>query len=298
MNDLDQDGPSAADYNPTMDMREDQMRNDQRHQGENMSATAYDETKAIHHAVLLPESPSNKEKVQKKKKDDFDMFADDADDNDDMFAEQPTKAKEKNKVEESSKAVMVPQPKELDMSMLDDWDDPDGYYRVILGELLDGRYHVQANLGKGMFSGVVRAMDSKTKRLVAIKVIRSNETMYDVPLNPIFLKMRLLTFDLRKKAGMKEIEILQKLAQADPDDRKHIVRLERFFEHKGHLCMVFENLRWVQLGLWKRVERVILMSVQYQLTRGFKEIWPRCWHQSSSSKGIRSTNLSGIEFTS
>ncbi len=41
---------------------------------------------------------------------------------------------------------------------------------------------------------------------------------------------------------MKEIEILQKLNEADPEDRKHMIRLERHFEHKGHLCMVFENL--------------------------------------------------------
>ena len=44
---------------------------------------------------------------------------------------------------------------------------------------------------------------------------------------------------------MKEMEILQRIAQADPDDKKHIIRLERHFEHKGHLCMVFENLRLV-----------------------------------------------------
>lgn len=42
---------------------------------------------------------------------------------------------------------------------------------------------------------------------------------------------------------MKEVDILQKLASADPEDKKHLVRLERIFEHKGHLCMVFENLR-------------------------------------------------------
>lgn len=48
----------------------------------------------------------------------------------------------------------------------------------------------------------------------------------------------------RKKAGLREIEILQKLAQHDPEDKKHMIRLERFFEHKGHLCMVFENLRY------------------------------------------------------
>lgn len=47
----------------------------------------------------------------------------------------------------------------------------------------------------------------------------------------------------RKKAGLKEIEILQKLSYADLEDKKHIIRLERHFEHKSHLCMVFENLR-------------------------------------------------------
>ena len=48
----------------------------------------------------------------------------------------------------------------------------------------------------------------------------------------------------RKKAGLKEIEILQKLAYSDPEDKKHIIRLDRSFEHKGHLCMVFENLKY------------------------------------------------------
>ena len=46
----------------------------------------------------------------------------------------------------------------------------------------------------------------------------------------------------RRKAGLKEVEILQKLNEADPEDKKHLIRLERSFEHKGHLCMVFENL--------------------------------------------------------
>ncbi len=42
---------------------------------------------------------------------------------------------------------------------------------------------------------------------------------------------------------MKEIEILRALALSDPEDKKHIIRLERYFDHKGHLCMVFENMR-------------------------------------------------------
>jgi serine/threonine-protein kinase PRP4 len=65
----------------------------------------------------------------------------------------------------------------------DSFDDGDGYYRVILGELLDnGRYHVVVNLGKGMFSSVVRARDNEAAesdpaRTVAIKIVRSQETM-------------------------------------------------------------------------------------------------------------------------
>ena len=47
----------------------------------------------------------------------------------------------------------------------------------------------------------------------------------------------------RYRAGLKEVQILNKLRQADLDDKKHIVRLERTFEHRGHLCLVFEALR-------------------------------------------------------
>lgn len=44
---------------------------------------------------------------------------------------------------------------------------------------------------------------------------------------------------------MKEIDILQKIREADPEDKRHLVKLERYFEHKSHLCIVFENLRSV-----------------------------------------------------
>jgi serine/threonine-protein kinase PRP4 len=173
--DTEDDGPSAADYDPTIDMREDQQRDDKRHNDE-VSSGAYDETKpTTEQDVLLPANSLPVEEVPKKSKDDFDMFAED---DDDMFAEEPApNNKLQDNVDEIAKAVPIPQAKELDIGMLDNWDDPEGYYKVILGELLNGRYHVQANLGKGMFSGVVRAMDVTSKKLVAIKLIRNNETM-------------------------------------------------------------------------------------------------------------------------
>ncbi|KAL1301687.1 hypothetical protein AAFC00_005902 [Neodothiora populina] len=204
----------AADYDPNMDMQDVRAR-EQRATREAGTADSngLDNTQ---HAADQPAAPEPRSATRALKE--FDMFADD-DEDDDMFGPGPEAG---HKKEDGTQAVRIPEAKQLDRSLLDDWDDPEGYYRIILGELLDGRYHVQTNLGKGVFSAVVRAHDTKTDRLVAIKVIRKQESMY--------------------KAGMKEIETLQTLAEADPEDKRHLIRLERHFEHKGHLCMVFENL--------------------------------------------------------
>ncbi|KAL8678538.1 MAG: hypothetical protein Q9186_005118 [Xanthomendoza sp. 1 TL-2023] len=207
------DEPSAADYDPTMDMQEDRAKQDYR-QLDEIPSEAYDETTTARPDILLPEASVPEAAVEKVKVE-LDMFADE----DDMFAEAPPAPKAQEK---TTKAVPVPQTMTVDMSMLDDWDDDEGYYKILPGEVLENRYHVQSNLGRGMFSGVVRATDQKLGKLTAIKIIRNNESM--------------------KKAGLKEVDILQKLAAADPEDKKHVVRLERIFEHKGHLCMVFENL--------------------------------------------------------
>lgn len=169
-----EDEPSAADYDPTIDMQEDQMRHDQRHREGEVPSSAYNEVNIVNQDVLLPGNTANKP-AKGIDNDGFDMFAEG--DELDMFAEIPDGPKTDSSHLGIYKAVPVSQAKAIDMSMLDDWDDQEGYYKVILGELLDGRYHVQSNLGRGMFSGVVRATDQRTTRLVAIKLIRNNETM-------------------------------------------------------------------------------------------------------------------------
>uniref|UniRef100_A0A3P8WZ24 Serine/threonine-protein kinase PRP4 homolog n=1 Tax=Cynoglossus semilaevis TaxID=244447 RepID=A0A3P8WZ24_CYNSE len=45
-----------------------------------------------------------------------------------------------------------------------------------------------------------------------------------------------------QKTGLKELEFLKKLNDADPDDKFHCLRLFRHFYHKQHLCLVFEPL--------------------------------------------------------
>ncbi|CAA7049785.1 unnamed protein product [Microthlaspi erraticum] len=108
----------------------------------------------------------------------------------------------------------------------DNWDDAEGYYSYQFGELIDGRYEVIATHGKGVFSTVVRAKDLKAgpaePEVVAIKIIRNNETMH--------------------KAGQIEVQILKKLAGADREDKRHCVRFLSSFKYRNHLCLVFESL--------------------------------------------------------
>lgn len=176
-----------------MDMQEDKIRHGQHQRKDEVSSGAYDETAATNQDVLLHDR-TGRQSSEKKGEEGFDMFAET--DDLDMFAEVPAMSQKHE--QEPSRAVPIPHSKALDMSMLDDWDDPEGYYKVILGELLDNRYHVQSSLGKGMFSGVVRAIDQKTKRLVAIKLIRNNETMSVLPQ---CYQCPVLTYSIGKRRG-------------------------------------------------------------------------------------------------
>uniref|UniRef100_A0A672S188 Serine/threonine-protein kinase PRP4 homolog n=1 Tax=Sinocyclocheilus grahami TaxID=75366 RepID=A0A672S188_SINGR len=108
-------------------------------------------------------------------------------------------------------------------NLRDNWTDAEGYYRVNIGEILDKRYDVYGYTGHGVFSNVVRARDTaRAGQEVAVKIIRNNELM--------------------QKTGLKELEFLKKLNDADPDDKFHCLRLFRHFYHKQHLCLVFEPL--------------------------------------------------------
>lgn len=108
-------------------------------------------------------------------------------------------------------------------ALRENWDDAEGYYRVSVGETLDGRYSVLGFTGQGVFSNVVRAKDgARDGSDVAIKIIRSNEIM--------------------SISGLKELDMLKKLNDTDPEDKFHVIRLYRHFYHKSHLCLVFESL--------------------------------------------------------
>jgi serine/threonine-protein kinase PRP4 len=46
----------------------------------------------------------------------------------------------------------------------------------------------------------------------------------------------------RYRAGLKEVGILTKLRDNDPNDQSFVIRLQGTFEHRNHLCLVFESL--------------------------------------------------------
>ncbi|KAL8371651.1 hypothetical protein RB595_001447 [Gaeumannomyces hyphopodioides] len=207
----EEDGPSAADYDPTVDMQEDGRRDEMRHGNIGLHGEGPD-------AQLESAPPDDAAAVQAQDAeqanadedgDDFDMF------NDPVERYVPAKKASAAAEEEAA-------PQLANGGGILEGDDKDGYYKIRPGEMLDGRYQLQSALGRGMFSGVARALDTTTKRLVAIKIMRNNDAL--------------------RKGGFTEIAILQKLNEADPEDRKHIVKFERAFEYKGHLCMTFESL--------------------------------------------------------
>ena len=74
------------------------------------------------------------------------------------------------------------------VQLVDNVDDSEGYYRFVPGEKLDdGRYQITINLGKGMFSSVVKANILRARdqerhhdvvgKEVAIKIVRGQESM-------------------------------------------------------------------------------------------------------------------------
>jgi serine/threonine-protein kinase PRP4 len=110
----------------------------------------------------------------------------------------------------------------------DTWDDSDGYYNFTMGEIILGRFEIFAFYGRGVFSSVMGARDlyrnqfNGSKKEVAIKMIRANETMF--------------------KIAQQERIILNRLSLTDPENKRHIIKLMSHFIYRDHVCLVFEQM--------------------------------------------------------
>ncbi|KAJ7121341.1 kinase-like domain-containing protein [Mycena crocata] len=128
----------------------------------------------------------------------------------------------------------------------EDWEDykPGGYHPVKIGDpFSDNRYVVVRKLGWGHFSTVWLAWDSKMKRHVALKVVKSAARYTETALDEIKLLQRLITSSTPNGAS-------------NHPGRSHVISFLDHFRHTGpngtHVCMVFEVLGENLLGLVKR----------------------------------------------
>ena len=173
---------SAADYNPGEDLGDmDDRREREKAFGlkagemQSVSDNAQAESKPSKQSLPVEADEAEEEDVE--------------DDEDDMFALEPKKKKARITRDDdaATRQGFVPMISRQGMAggdnatlVVDNFDDAEGYYRIIIGETLDAnnRYHVHANLGKGMFANVVRVKDNQNEgRELAVKVIRSQESM-------------------------------------------------------------------------------------------------------------------------
>uniref|UniRef100_A0A6F7P4H2 non-specific serine/threonine protein kinase n=1 Tax=Haemonchus contortus TaxID=6289 RepID=A0A6F7P4H2_HAECO len=103
-----------------------------------------------------------------------------------------------------------------------------GYHPVNIGDVFNRRYHVIRKLGWGHFSTVWLCWDTKDKRFVAMKIVKSA--------------------DHYTEAAQDEIKLLLAVREADPEDPgcQRVVQLLDEFTVSGvngvHTCMVFEVL--------------------------------------------------------
>ncbi|XP_038550870.1 dual specificity protein kinase CLK4-like [Micropterus salmoides] len=101
-------------------------------------------------------------------------------------------------------------------------DDEDGHLVYHIGLVLKNRYEVVFTLGVGAFGKVVECIDRDKEEHVAVKIMRNTECFREV--------------------ARSEIAVLQEINILDDDNIFACVRMLDWFEHEGHICIVFELL--------------------------------------------------------
>ncbi|XP_076607120.1 dual specificity protein kinase CLK4-like [Chaetodon auriga] len=101
-------------------------------------------------------------------------------------------------------------------------DDEEGHLVYHVGLLMKERYEVVLTLGTGAFGKVVECIDRHTERRVAVKIVKNIDSFREV--------------------ARSEIAVLEEINSLDDDNRFACVRMLDWFEHEGHICIVFELL--------------------------------------------------------
>ncbi|KAE9011762.1 Dual specificity tyrosine-phosphorylation-regulated kinase 4 [Phytophthora rubi] len=122
-------------------------------------------------------------------------------------------------------AVHVQEADELPAQLCNDgYDDEHGDYLVLVGDHLAFRYEVLSALGHGSFGQVVCCLDHRTRKQVAVKIIRNRRKYRD--------------------QALVEVQLLAQLQRAATTchENPHVVRMEEYFLFRDHVCIAFEVL--------------------------------------------------------
>ncbi|XP_015676284.1 dual specificity protein kinase CLK1 isoform X1 [Protobothrops mucrosquamatus] len=102
-------------------------------------------------------------------------------------------------------------------------DDEEGHLICQSGDVLNARYEIITTLGEGAFGKVVKCIDHKMGgKHVAVKIVKN--------------------VDRYSEAARSEIQVLKHLNVSDPSNTFHCVQMLEWFDHHGHICIVFELL--------------------------------------------------------
>ncbi|KAK2827076.1 hypothetical protein Q7C36_018002 [Tachysurus vachellii] len=102
-------------------------------------------------------------------------------------------------------------------------DDEEGHLIYHNGQVLRARYEILSTLGEGAFGKVVECIDhTKDGIRVALKIIKNQERY--------------------REAALIEVDVLKQMNILDAQNRFACVRMLDWFDHYGHVCIVFELL--------------------------------------------------------
>ncbi|XP_008303861.1 dual specificity protein kinase CLK2-like isoform X2 [Stegastes partitus] len=102
-------------------------------------------------------------------------------------------------------------------------DTENGHLIYQSGDVLEDRYEIVDTLGEGTFGKVVQCLDhSRGGSRVALKIIKNLEKY--------------------REAAKLEINVLEKIREADPTHKHNCVQMLDWFDFYGHVCISFQLL--------------------------------------------------------
>uniref|UniRef100_A0AC34G1M5 Dual-specificity kinase n=1 Tax=Panagrolaimus sp. ES5 TaxID=591445 RepID=A0AC34G1M5_9BILA len=116
----------------------------------------------------------------------------------------------------------------ISTAFLNNFDDKNGHLILLLHDHIGYRYEIFEFLGKGSFGQVVKALDHKTQKFVALKLLKKTDNSVKT-----------------------EIQILEQLRNADSNGTHNIIHMIESFNFRGHICITFELL---EINMYQRIK--------------------------------------------